>query len=190
YGDKMYAYFKGSVVFKDNIKCVIDVNDIGYNIVMPKTDIDILNLNDKICVYTYYRHNENESTLYGFLNKATLEFFKKLISVSGVGPRVAIGIISNINVNELANAIATEDTILLKKVPGIGPKMASKIIFELKDKIEKVENINKNKNIDEALVALEVLGYNKKELDNCINNLNIKDESIQDIIKLCLKHLK
>ena len=138
--------------------------------------------------------------LFGFKSSNNLNFFKKLINVSGVGPKMALGIISNITPKEMCVAIATENIIVLKSIPGIGPKMAQKIIFELKDKVQKEdltnitekENIKvKNaKNINEAITALEVLGYSKREITGVIERINISDEKVEDIIRLILKEMQ
>ena len=165
----MYGHFKGIVdsIFEDRI--ILDVNDIGYEIFMPESEIiSIKDKKEKIKIYTYLNVREDEMKLFGFLSQNNLDFFKKLTSVSGVGPRMALGIISNIDPSEMCVAIATENILALKQIPGIGPKMAQKIIFELKDKVQKDDlqnaaknigrSISKNKNIDEAITALEVLG--------------------------------
>ena len=120
----MYAFFYGKVdsIYKDRI--IIDVNNIGYEINMPESDIMSLNLGDNIKIYTYLYVREDDMRLFGFKTSESLEFFKKLITVSGVGPKVALGIISNVDIESLGVAIATENVTALKSVPGIGPKMA------------------------------------------------------------------
>lgn len=197
----MYGYFKGIVedVFDDRI--VLDVNDVGYEIFMPETEIiNIKDKKEKIKIYTYLNVREDEMKLFGFLSQNNLDFFKKLIGVSGVGPKMALGIISNIDPSEMCVAIATENILVLKQIPGIGPKMAQKIIFELKDKVEKEDlqniakksgkSIVKNKNVDEATTALEVLGYSKREIKEIVDKLNISDEKVEDIIRLVLKEMQ
>lgn len=197
----MYGFFKGIVQDTYDEKILLEVNDIGYEIYMPGSEI--LNLKDKkekIKIYTYLNVKEDEMKLFGFLSQSTLDFFKKLITVSGVGPKMALGIISNISPSDMCVAIATENIILLKQIPGIGPKMAQKIIFELKDKVQKEEIANistkiainpaKSKNIDEAITALEVLGYSKKEIKEIIYELNITDEKVEDIIRIVLKQMQ
>ena len=113
---------------------------------------------------------------------------------------MALGIISNIDPSEMCVAIATENILALKQIPGIGPKMAQKIIFELKDKVQKddlqnaakniVRSISKNKNVDEAITALEVLGYSKREIKEVIDKLNITEEKVEDIIRIVLKEMQ
>lgn len=197
----MYGHFKGIVesIFEDRI--ILDVNDIGYEIFMPESEIiSIKDKKEKIKIYTYLNVREDEMKLFGFLSQNNLDFFKKLTSVSGVGPRMALGIISNIDPSEMCVAIATENILALKQIPGIGPKMAQKIIFELKDKVQKDDlqnaaknigrSISKNKNIDEAITALEVLGYSKREIKEVVDKLNITEEKVEDIIRIVLKEMQ
>jgi len=197
----MYGHFKGIVdsIFEDRI--ILDVNDIGYEIFMPESEIiSIKEKKEKLKIYTYLNVREDEMKLFGFLSQNNLDFFKKLTSVSGVGPKMALGIISNIDPSEMCVAIATENILALKQIPGIGPKMAQKIIFELKDKVQKEDlqkasksvgkTISKNKNIDEAITALEVLGYSKREIKEVVDKLNITDEKVEDIIRIVLKEMQ
>ena len=195
----MYAHFKGNVdkVLKDRI--IIDVKDIGYEIYMPESDIINISEGSEIKVYTYLNVREDDMKLFGFLLYETLEFFKKLICVSGVGPKVALGIISNISASDMCIAIATDNVNALKQVPGIGPKMAQKIIFELKDKITNEElNLNSksktkivtNNNEQEAITALQVLGYSHKQIKDVLSKIDTKDCSVEDIIKLVLKQMQ
>ena len=197
----MYSHFKGNIeeIFEDRI--ILDVNDIGYEIYMPESEIlSLKEEKNKIKIYTYLHVREDDMKLFGFKSSNNLNFFKKLINVSGVGPKMALGIISNITPKEMCVAIATENIIVLKSIPGIGPKMAQKIIFELKDKVQKEdltnitekENIKvKNvKNVNEAITALEVLGYSKREITDVIERINISDEKVEDIIKLILKEMQ
>jgi Holliday junction DNA helicase RuvA len=194
-GDCMYTYFNGIIKNISSDSVVIDVHDIGYNIYMAEDDLSKLELEDKVLIYTYFQHREDEMRLFGFLTKNRLQFFKKLISVSGVGSKVALGIISNISIEDMCTAIVTDNILTLKSVPGIGPKLAGKIIFELKDKISNEEIFKKSviKNsaeVDEAITALKVLGYSERELVNCINELNLENKSTQDVIRMCLKYMQ
>lgn len=197
----MYGHFKGIVEYVLSDRVVLDVNDVGYEIYMPQSEILKLNdKKDKVKIYTYLNVREDEMKLFGFLSQNNLDFFKKLISVSGVGPKVALGIISNISSSDMCVAIATDNIAFLKQIPGIGPKMAQKIIFELKDKVQKEDlqnaalDIGKqsktNVNIEEAITALEVLGYAKKEIKDVIEKLNITDEKVEDIIRIVLKEMQ
>ena len=197
----MYAYFKGKVENIFNDRVIIGVNNIGYEIYMPENELlKIEEIKEDVKVYTYLQVREDDMKLFGFLDLETLEFFKKLITVSGVGAKVALNIIANIDKSDMCIAIATDDIATLKAVPGIGPKMAQKIIFELKDKIlkEDIDSSKKsnktlkkaNPNIEEASAALQVLGYRDKNIKEVIDKLNIEEDSVEDIIKKVLKEMQ
>jgi len=196
----MYAFFKGKVEEIEKDRVVIEVNNIGYEINMPESDLFTLDINQEIKIYTYLHVREDDMKLFGFLSYETLGFFRKLISVSGVGPKVALGIISNIVTSDMCIAIATENVAALKQVPGIGPKMAQKIIFELKDKVLKEEVINASKkvekkvtinpNISEATTALQVLGYSERQIKEVISGLEVEEDTVEDIIKKVLKQMQ
>ena len=190
----MYAHFKGTIDSKFSDRIILDVNDIGYEIYMPESEILSLEDNkNKVKIYTYLNVREDDMKLFGFTSLETLEFFKKLISVSGGGPKVALGIISNVNVSDMCVAIATDNIATLKSIPGIGPKMAQKIIFELKDKVIKDQMIDIsekklikntiNPNESEAITALQVLGYNKREIEKAFDKLAKEDMSTEELIR-------
>ena len=191
----MIGFLKGKVdkIFDDRV--LIDVHDVGYEVYMCDLHKNSLNVGDDIKLYTHLHLREDDIRLFGFLDYETLEFFLKLTGVSGVGPKVALGIISNISTNDICIAIATENVNELKKAPGVGPKMAQKIIFELKDKIVKEQmssikgntKITINNNVNEAITALQVLGYTQKEIKEIIDVLDVKDDSVEDIIRKLLK---
>ena len=197
----MYAYFNGKVENIFNDRVIIGVNNIGYEIYMPENELlKIEEIKEDVKVYTYLQVREDDMKLFGFLDLETLEFFKKLITVSGVGAKVALNIIANIDKSDMCIAIATDDIATLKAVPGIGPKMAQKIIFELKDKIlkEDIDSSKKsnktlkkaNPNIEEASAALQVLGYRDKNIKEVIDKLNIEEDSVEDIIQKVLKEMQ
>lgn len=194
----MYAFFKGKIdnILKDRI--IIDVNDIGYEIYMPESELLTLEVGENLKIYTYLHVREDDMRLFGFSSNESLEFFKKLITVSGVGPKVALGIISNVDTESLCVAIATENIAALKSVPGIGPKMAQKIIFELKDKVlkEQIDTVKtktkevNSKNIEEATTALEVLGYTHKQIKEVVSRLDLGEDSVETIIRKVLKEMQ
>ena len=198
----MYAFFYGKVENILNDRIILNVNNIGYEIYMPENDLNNLEGYDMpVKVYTHFHVREDDMRLFGFLSNETLNFFKKLISVSGVGPKAALGIISNISDSDMCVAIATENILTLKSVPGIGPKMAQKIIFELKDKVlkEEMEGIKDKKavkksenseNIQEAITALQVLGYTQKQIKDVLVNLNVEEDNVENIIRKVLKEMQ
>ena len=198
----MSAFFYGKVENILNDRIILNVNNIGYEIYMPENDLNNLEGYDMpVKVYTHFHVREDDMRLFGFLSNETLNFFKKLISVSGVGPKAALGIISNISVSDMCVAIATENILTLKSVPGIGPKMAQKIIFELKDKVLKeemegtkdkkaVKKSENSENIQEAITALQVLGYTQKQIKDVLVNLNVEEDNVENIIRKVLKEMQ
>jgi Holliday junction DNA helicase RuvA len=199
----MFAYIKGNLEIKSVGYVVIDVNGVGYKIFMSETAIEkIGDIGKCVKVYTYLRVREDDMSLYGFNTNEELRMFELLLSVSGVGAKSAIAILSNITPSSFALAVITNDVSKIKALPGIGPKTAQRIILELKDKIkteeaiqtenelQTSETVNKNEKINEAISALQVLGYTKKEIEKAIESANSKNDlSVEDIIKLGLKNL-
>ena len=194
----MYSFFKGRVDDIFDSKISLDVNNVGYEINMPVNELENITLNQEIKVYTYLQVKEDDMKLFGFIDKKSLEFFKKLILVNGVGPKVALGIIGNINAQDMCVAIAKENVAVLKSIPGVGTKMSQKIIFELKDKIvkEQLANIdeevvqNKNEILDDAITALQVLGYNVKQIKEALQDLDVKNDDVETIIKKVLNKMQ
>ncbi len=197
----MFAYIKGSLEEKNSQYVVIEVMGIGYKIFMGENAIHSLGeIGSTVKVYTHYHVREDEISLYGFKTNEELKMFELLISVSGVGAKSAIIMISNMEPSSFALAVITNDTSKLIKIPGIGAKTAARIILELKDKLkneqlleneskENNQNIANNEIVEEAISALQVLGYNKKEIEKVMQNLNLDNLTIEDIIKQGLKYL-
>ena len=196
----MFAYIKGSLEQKANNFVVIDVQGIGYRIFMPSNSIEKLgNIGDIVKVYTHYYVREDNISLYGFSSNEELRMFELLISVSGIGAKSGVAMLSEITPSAFAIAIISNDVSTLTRIPGIGKKTAERMILELKDKlkteaaIEKYEDVKvaivKNGKVEEAIAALQVLGYNKKEIEQVLEKLNVKDLELEEIIKQALKYL-
>ena len=133
----MYAYIKGSLEVKTRGYIVIDVNGIGYKIFMSETAISELGeIGQVVKVHTYLKVKEDEMSLYGFNTNEELRMFELLLSVSGIGAKSAINILSNITPSSFALAVITNDVAKIKALPGIGPKGAQRIILELKNKLK------------------------------------------------------
>lgn len=195
----MYAYIKGSLEVKTRGYIVIDVNGIGYKIFMSETAIaELGEIGQVVKVHTYLKVKEDEMSLYGFNTNEELRMFELLLSVSGIGAKSAINILSNITPSSFALAVITNDVAKIKALPGIGPKGAQRIILELKDKLNKQQDIEEvekqmEKVIDtqkynEAISALQVLGYSKKEIEKALQEIN-EELTVEEIIKLGLKNL-
>ena len=193
----MFAYVKGSLEGKANNYVVIDVSGIGYKIFMSETAIENLGeIGDQVKVYTHYHVREDDISLYGFLTNEELRMFELLISVSGVGAKSAITMLSNISPSSFALAVISNDTTKLVKIPGIGAKTAARIVLELKDKLKTEDSINNSKaskeikeaikdddKVSEAISALQVLGYNKKEIEKAFEKLDKDTLSVEDLIR-------
>lgn len=194
----MIAYLKGKLVIKSVDYIVIDVQGIGYKVYMSKTAIDKLEEEKEVKVYTYLKVREDDISLFGFNTLEELHMFELLISVGGIGAKSAIVILSNITPSKFALAVITSDVNTLKKLQGIGPKTAQRIILELKDKIKTEEAIENQENtikqeeqiqedMEELIQALQVLGYRRYEINNILPK--IKEETLEDRIKEALQYL-
>lgn len=199
----MFAYVKGVLESKNENYIVIDVNGIGYKIFMPNSGINKLpKIGEIVKVHTYYYVREDNISLYGFNTQEELKMFELLISVSGIGTKSALAILSEISPSSFALSVISGDVTALVKIPGIGNKTAQRMILELKDKLKTEQAITKNSiknadigysnnqnNISEASSALQVLGYTKKEVDKVLSSNDFNGLSIEDIIKEALKKL-
>ena len=191
----MFAYIKGSLEMKFKNYLVIDVGGLGYKIFMSENAINSIGeIGDIVKVYTYYRVREDDISIFGFQTQEELKMFELLLSVSGVGAKSALVMLSNLEPSEFALAIISNNVKLLTQIPGIGTKSAQRIILELKDKIkaeqdeEKLETMKEtsnkiNENIQEAISALMVLGYTRKDVEKAFEHLDIDNLSLEDLIK-------
>lgn len=198
----MFSYIKGNLEIKSSGFIVIDVNGIGFKIFMSENAINKLEDTGKIVkVYTYMNVREDDISLYGFNTNEELRMFELLIGVSGIGAKSAVAILSNIEPSTFALAVISDDVDRLTKLPGIGKKSAQRIILELKDKL-KNENVDvkaeaqtikteieDNQNKNEAIAALKVLGYRNVEIEKVLEKINIKELSVEDIIRKALAAL-
>ena len=205
----MLAYIKGTLEIKMTGYVVIDVGGLGYKIFMSDTGIEkIGNIGETVKVHTYYRVREDDISIFGFNTQEELKMFELLISVSGVGAKTALTMLTVCEPSEFALAVISEDIKTLTTIPGIGPKSAKRIILELKDKIKKEQQIEELTNaskgikqntetnikvkqaiqddnkIKEAIAALQVLGYNRKSIEKAFEKIeNKKELSTEDLIK-------
>jgi len=184
----MIGYLKGTIIHQDLRSVVLDVNDVGYKI-YTNTAVLEKNLKKPIAFWTYLAVRENAMDLYGFGTKEELNFFELLLTVSGIGPKSALGILSVATLPNLHHAIATGDISHLTKVSGIGKKNAEKIVIELKDKIENmfgVESGSLSGDVD-VLEALKSLGYGEREAREVLKKVSgISDtgEKVKKALKL------
>lgn len=201
----MLAYIKGILEIKTKGYIVVEAGGLGYKIFMPESTIaNTGNIGDKVQIYTFMRVREDDVSLYGFLTNEELRMFELLLSVSGIGAKGALGILSNITPSQFALAVISNDVAILKKVPGIGSKTAQRAILELKDKLKKEQEISieegeevsnieqdikENEKVSEAISALQVLGYSKREIVEALQTIEVTSLSVEDIIKKGLANL-
>ena len=197
----MIAYLNGKLEDINIDSVIIDVNGIGYKVFMPITCIEKLGkVGDIVKIHTHYHVREDNISLFGFNTKEQLRVFELLLLVSGIGGKLAINIISEITPYDFSLAVISNDIKALTKVSGVGPKVAQRIILELKDRLKTETAISKeqiqvsasidNNNAQEAISALQVLGYNIKDIKQVIGKIeNINELSIEDIIKKALAYL-
>lgn len=197
----MFAYIKGNLEIKTNGYVIVDVGGIGYKIFMSQNAIEKLGESGKeVKIHTYVRVREDDISIFGFNSNEELRMFELLLSVSGIGAKSSLTILSNISPSSFALAVISNDIGKLKKLPGIGPKTAQRIILELKDKLkteeaveDNVEEIKEaiieNDKVSEAISALQVLGYSRREIDVALENIDKNSLSIEEIIRQGLKNL-
>lgn len=200
----MFSYLKGFLAQKGQNYVVIDVSGVGFKVYTSMTSLEGIaakNENDPVTFYTYLYIKEGIMDLYGFSTQEELNMFELLISVSGVGAKGAIAILSSLTPQKLAVSLVTNDVSSIKKASGIGPKTAQRIILELKDKIKNEEltvsaenggiseEIPLTSSRAEAVSALMVLGYSKFEAERAVSKIDTSLTETEDIIKAALKAL-
>lgn len=196
----MFAYIKGILEQKSNNYVVIDVGGIGYKIFMATKAIEALGeIGEIVKVHTHYYVREDNISLYGFNTNEELRMFELLLQVSGIGAKSAIAMLSEISPSSFALAVISDDISQLVKIPGIGKKTAARIVLELKDKLKTEEAITKTEEVklsisneeetSEAIAALQVLGYTKREIEKALENVDTKNLQLEEIIKQGLKNL-
>ena len=199
----MFSYIKGMLEIKSSNFIVVDVNGIGFKIFMPLTSIQRLEETGKIVkIYTYMQVKEDDISLYGFTTNEELRMFELLISVSGIGAKSAITMLSSVTPSKFALAVISNDVKSLTKIPGIGAKSAQRIILELKDKLKTEESISKIEDVtgmqedvvqseskSEAVQALHVLGYTKFEIEEVLAKIDMQNKNVEEIIRNALGYL-
>ena len=185
----MINFIKGILVSLTPESIIVENNGIGYEIFLSTKEIEKLSskINKEIMVYTYFIHKEDNMSLFGFLNKETKNFFIELLKVDGIGPKLALKILSNKEPEEIYTYIQEENTEMLKKIPGIGQKMVGKIILELKDKINITTTKNANNFEKELISALTNLGYDQAIVIEAIKKNKIETDDFEKEFKRLLK---
>lgn len=191
----MIGYLKGNIISAKPTKVVIDVNGVGYIVNISISTFEKITGQENVSLFIYTNVREDAITLFGFFTEAEKEMFELLISVNGVGPKIALNILSSIQYNDLKYAIETSDVSRIVAVPGIGRKSAERLILELKGKLGSISGehsvISANSSKNEAILALSTLGYNSKIAEKVVGELLQKtpDLSLEEIIKKALSAL-
>jgi len=199
----MFAFIKGRLDYKHNDYIVVETNGVGYKINTALSTIETIGqVGTEVKLFTHLYVREDIMNLYGFLTQEELGMFELLISVSGVGPKAAVSVISSVSPSKFGLAVITDDAKTLTRAQGIGNKMAQRIILELKDKIKKeqlsapesasdiktVQN-RENSRVSEAVSALMVLGYTPLEASRAVSAVYSEDMDLETIVKGALKSL-
>ena len=207
----MYYYIRGELVVSTPNMAVVDAAGVGYKMTISENTYRALprrtDKNPSVTLYSYLSVREDGIELFGFVSERELSSFKMLLSVSGVGPKAAMAILSLLTPEKFALAVCTEDKKTISKASGVGPKTAARIILELRDKLMKETSIDEDLStavldhsaeaagapargkLSEAMDALLVLGYTRSEAQNALKSIDTQALSIEDIIKEALKKL-
>jgi len=196
----MIGHLKGKIISKSPPEVLLEVQGIGYEVLCPMSTIyELDNLSDDVLLFTHLSIKEDAHTLFGFITKDEKNVFRELIRVNGVGPKVALAILSNLSVHSLVECISTEDADLLAKTPGIGKKTALKLIVELQDRLSKLDlarslansieiKQNSNPNSKQAIEALQSLGFKSKEANRMVSKIEDQELSTEQLIRLALQN--
>ena len=193
----MIAQVQGKLVEKTPTHVIIDCGGVGYHVNISLHTYSMLSSTDFIKLFTHLQVKEDAHTLYGFVEKSEREIFKLLLSVSGIGANIARTMLSSLDPKQIINAIASADVVTIQSIKGIGSKTAQRVILDLKEKVlklydlDEVSMLQSNTNRDEALSALEVLGFVRKTSEKIIEKIVKEDPeaSVESIIKKALKIL-
>ena len=193
----MIEYIYGPLVEKKTNYCIVDINGMGYNIIISLNTFNNLpDMNEKVKILTYFSVSENNQSLFGFSDRGEKELFLLLIGVSGIGPKTAINMLSAVPPKEFKNRLIAGEVKMLTSLPGIGPKTARRIIVELKDKFidsgnEELPIEEDNTNTD-AFYALRSLGFRSNDIRKVVNEVlkENKDLKTELVIKESLKLLR
>ena len=199
----MYYYVSGQLAHVEPYLAVIDCGGVGYACRTTTYTLSQIKKGDKVKLFTHLAVKEDAMDLYGFFSQEERKLFQQLISVSGVGPKAALAILSASTPANLAMSIITGDEKALTRAPGVGKRIAQRVILELKDKLAKGQTVSgsgesvagdavtiipQNK-LSEASAALAVLGYSQTEINAALRGIDIDGQPLEQIIRLALKNM-
>lgn len=194
----MIGQLSGKIIEKNPPEIILQAGHIGYEILCPMSSFYNLESQSELTLYTHLQVKEDSHTLYGFVTKDEKTLFRELIRVNGVGPKVALAILSHLSTTALMNAVANDDDALLAKTPGIGKKTAQKLIVELKDRLEKLTLCDQsysntqtpsiNPNTQKATQALQALGFKVKEAEKMLSTISNDNLTTEEMIRQALQN--
>ena len=197
----MISHLRGKLVQKSPTEIVIDVNGVGYQVHIPLSTFEKIDKADgEVTILTYMHVREDAMILFGFATEAEREIFRMLISISGIGPKIAQGILSGISTNDLREAVLMNNIDALTSISGVGRKTAERIILELRSKLGKIEftettitpTSQQLKARSEAIIALMSLGFNRTSAEQTLRSVlsesTNKELSVEEMIKKALHH--
>ncbi|KAB2909332.1 MAG: Holliday junction branch migration protein RuvA [Ignavibacteriales bacterium] len=192
----MIGYLKGKLLIKKPTRLLLDVNGVGYEVSVSLMTFDKLGDSAETALFIHTHVTQDAITLYGFIGEDEREMFRLLISVSGIGPKTALALLSGIRVDELRLAIESGDTHRINAAPGIGKKTAERLILELKSKVGDIQiatpsGFSQRGARAEALTALTTLGFNAKSAEKVIDSVLTENpaSTVEEIVKQALRKL-
>ena len=184
----MIAKLRGKIDELKPTEIILDVNGVGYHLNIPFSTFEKIQGNEEILLFVYTLHKEDQFRLFGFLNEQEKHIFSTLLNISGIGPSMALSILSGISIDMLIEAVRTENVSLLVKVPGIGKTKAEKLVFELKRRLKNLEGLSDRKEAapsikNDAVEALTSLGFDE------FKSIKIADEILRENPEVSLEAL-
>ena len=190
----MITYRKGTILAKQPKFIILLVNNIGYKIFVLQAFLKKIKLNQELELYAHLRHTEDNMSLFGFASQEELQFFELLLTISGVGPKSALGILEAAKLTDVKKAVLRDDPSILYKVSGIGKKTAERIVVELKNKLDLFPATEKQIALDdsdsEVFDALVSLGYADTDIRQALKQLPADTAGVEAKIKSALKFLR
>ncbi len=198
----MFEYLSGILKYRTETYCVLDVSGVGFRIyTSSQASMAVGNVGQQVTFYIYMSVKEDDISLFGFASREELASFEMLISVSGVGPKVALCVLNALSPSEFSLAVATGDYKAISRSKGVGPKLAQRIILELKDKIAKDLQSDAAASgtvpgpipagyiSEDAVAALMVLGYSSKEASDAVRKVYQDGMQVEEVVRLALKNI-
>lgn len=190
----MYEFIKGTLIEASPVKMTLETGGVGYSIFISLSTYSKLpKIGSSLCCFISFVVREDSQRLFGFLSREERGLFEKLTDISGIGPKTALSLLGHLDLEQLAQAVHTNDLKLLIRVPGIGRKTAERLIIELRDKLKNISNSKTGKqdnSFDDAVSALVHLGYNSKDAQNAVRNILDKTDKSPPLSEIITSVLK